>query len=110
MREKERDRGRLCKSRRGKEKIQGWLLVWPGQGTDNRGGHREKSPDAPGEPGVGRVPREHARGSGDTIRATQQVRLQKRGRERNTLLVLPSKWRSALHLPPTLLRSLSAML
>ena len=102
MREKEHDGGRFCKSRRGKDKIQGWMLARPGQETESRGGHREKSSDAPGESGVWRVPREQARGGGDAARATQGVRLRKRGRGRNTLLALPSKWRSALHLSPTL--------
>ena len=110
MREKEHDGGRFCKSRRGKDKIQGWMLARPGQETESRGGHREKSPDAPGESGVWRVPREQARGGGDAARATQGVRLRKRGRGRNTLLALPSKWRSALHLSPTLPPSLPVCL
>lgn len=81
QREKERDGGRFCKSRRGKEKIQGWMLATPGQGTDGRGGHRETSPDAPGEPEVQRIPSDHIRGSGDTACATQHVRLQKQTRQ-----------------------------
>lgn len=73
-RKKEGDGGRFCKSRRGKQKIQGWMLARPGQGTDSRGGHREKSPELRESLGCGGSPGS-TRGSGDAARAIQGVRL-----------------------------------
>lgn len=104
QREKEHDGGRFCKSRKRKRENTG-MLARPGQGTDGRGGHREKSPDAPGEPAVRQIPSDHVRGSGDTACATQHVRLQKQTRQgaKHTR-------RGALHLPPTLPSFLSALL